>query len=472
MTLDRHRGMVDMQQIPGGASDGGQGSGKRVRITETVFRDAHQSLLATRMKTDDMLAIAEKIDKVGYFSLEVWGGATFDACLRYLDEDPWDRLRALKARIKKTPLQMLLRGQNLVGYHHYPDDVVDAFVTHAIECGIGVMRIFDALNDVRNMAKPMEVAKREGAHVQATVVYTLSPVHGIEHYVNTAKTLEDMGADSICLKDMAGLLTPYAAYEVIGRMKETLSVPVQLHSHYTSGMASMAYLKAIEAGVDCVDTAISALALGTSQPPTETMVAALQGTPYDTLLDLGALAEINAHFARVKANYEKVAAPIIVNAEALSWQIPGGMLSNLRAQLKKQGMLDKLDAVLAEVPKVREEMGYPPLVTPMSQIVGTQAVLNVITGKRYSVKSREIRDYVKGLYGRPPTPIAEEVRKMIIGEEEVVTIRPADLLEPELEKAQEAIKDHIRKDEDVLTYIMFPEVALDFFKRREGRANL
>lgn len=465
------RGMVDMHQVPGGDPGVRPAAAMRVRITETALRDAHQSLLATRMKTDDMLAIAEKLDEVGYFSLEVWGGATFDTCLRYLDEDPWDRLRALKARVRKTPLQMLLRGQNLVGYHHYPDDVVDAFVTRAIECGIDVMRIFDALNDVRNMEKPMEVAKREGAHVQACVVYTLSPVHDIDHYVNTARTLQDMGADSICIKDMAGLIAPYAAYELVRRLKETVSVPIQLHSHYTSGMAAMAYLKAIEAGVDCVDTAISALALGPSQPPTESIVAALQGTPYDTLLDLGALAEINAHFVRIKPNYQKTAAPITVNAEALRWQIPGGMLSNLRAQLASQGMLDRLDEVLAEVPRVREEMGYPPLVTPMSQIVGTQAVLNVATGKRYSVKSREIKDYVRGLYGRPPAPISDEVRRMVIGDEEVVTTRPADLLKPELETAREAVKDYIQKDEDVLTYIMFPEVAMDFFRRRAEKAR-
>ncbi|MDI7247913.1 MAG: pyruvate carboxylase subunit B [Bacillota bacterium] len=455
-----------MHQVPGGDAGSHLAARRRVGITETVLRDAHQSLLATRMKTDDMLAIAEKIDEIGYFSLEVWGGATFDTCLRYLDEDPWDRLRALKTRIRKTPLQMLLRGQNLVGYHHYPDDVVDAFVTHAIRCGIDIMRIFDALNDLRNMAKPMEVAKREGAHVQACVVYTLSPVHDIEHYVTTARALEDMGADSICIKDMAGLIAPYAAYELVGRLKETLSVPVQLHSHYTSGMASMAYLKAVEADVDCVDTAISALALGSSQPPTESIVAALHGTPYDTMLDLRALAEINAHFVRIKPDYQKTAAPIAVNAEALRWQIPGGMLSNLRAQLSSQGMLGRLDEVLAEVPRVREEMGYPPLVTPMSQIVGTQAVLNVATGRRYSVKSREIKDYVRGLYGRPPAPISDEVRRMVIGDEEVITTRPADLLEPELEKARETVRDYIEKDEDVLTYIMFPEVAMDFFRRR------
>lgn len=437
-----------------------------VRITETAFRDGHQSLLATRMKTEDMLKIADTVDSVGYFSLEMWGGATFDACLRYLDEDPWERLRALRKRLKNTPLQMLLRGQNLVGYHHYPDDVVEAFVTHAVTEGIDIMRIFDALNDVRNMAKAMEAAKKAGAHVQACVVYTLSPVHNSDHYVSTAKTLEQMGADSICVKDMAGLLTPYASYDLITRLKEALTIPVQLHSHYTSGMASMAYLKAIEAGVDCVDTAVSALALGTSQPPTETIVAALKGTPYDTGLDLEDLADIGLYFRSMKLRYQDVATPIVVNADALRWQIPGGMLSNLRAQLTAQGMLNKLDEVLAEVPRIREEMGYPPLVTPMSQIVGTQAVLNVATGQRYAIKSREIKDYVKGLYGRSPAPISDEVRQMIIGNEEVITTRPADLLDAELDSARSLIGKYIRKEEDVLTYIMFPEVALDFFKKR------
>ena len=442
-------------------------AGRPVKITDTAFRDAHQSLLATRMKTEDMLAVADTVDSIGYHSVEMWGGATFDTCLRYLNEDPWDRLRTLRKRLKNTKFQMLLRGQNLVGYHHYADDVVEAFVSHAVREGIDIMRIFDALNDVRNMAKAMEVAKASGAHVQACVVYTLSPVHDIEHYVSTAKTLEQMGADSICVKDMAGLLTPYTSYDLITRLKEEVSVPVQLHSHYTSGMAGMAYLKAIEAGVDCVDTAISPLALGTSQPPTETIVAALRGTPYDTGLDLEKLADIASYFRSMKSRYQDVAAPIAVNTDALMWQIPGGMLSNLRAQLTAQGMLNKLDQVLAEVPRVREEMGYPPLVTPMSQIVGTQAVLNVATGKRYAVKSREIRDYVKGLYGRPPAPISDEVRKMIIGDEEVVTARPADLLEPELEKARAKIRQYYRKEEDVLTHIMFPEVALSFFEKRK-----
>ncbi len=437
-----------------------------VKITETAFRDGHQSLLATRMKTEDMLKIADKVDSVGYFSLEVWGGATFDACLRYLDEDPWERLRALRKRVRNTPLQMLLRGQNLVGYHHYPDDVVEAFVTHAVTEGIDIIRIFDALNDVRNMAKAMEAAKRAGAHVQACVVYTLSPVHNSNHYVSTAKTLEQMGADSICVKDMAGLLTPYVSYDLTTRLKEALTIPVQLHSHYTSGMASMAYLKAIEAGVDCVDTSVSALALGTSQPPTETIVAALKGTPYDTGLDLENLADIGSYFRSMKLRYQDVATPIVVNADALRWQIPGGMLSNLRAQLTAQGMLNKLDEVLAEVPRVREEMGYPPLVTPMSQIVGTQAVLNVATGQRYAIKSREIKDYVKGLYGRSPAPISDEVRQMIIGNEEVITTRPADLLDAELDSARSLLGKYLRKEEDVLTYIMFPEVALDFFKKR------
>lgn len=448
------------------ALEGKPTKGRPVKITETAFRDAHQSLLATRMKTEDMLAVADTVDSVGYHSLEMWGGATFDTCLRYLDEDPWDRLRTLRKRLKNTRFQMLLRGQNLVGYHHYPDDVVEYFVTHAVKEGIDIMRIFDALNDVRNMAKAMEVAKAAGAHVQACVVYTLSPVHNIDHYVSTAKTLDQMGADSICVKDMAGLLTPYASYDLITRLREALAIPIQLHSHYTSGMAGMAYLKAIEAGVDCVDTAISALALGTSQPPTETIVAALQGTPYDTGLDLRKLADISSHFRGMKLRYKDVAAPIDVNTDALRWQIPGGMLSNLRAQLTAQGMLSKLDQVLAEVPRVREEIGYPPLVTPMSQIVGTQAVLNVATGQRYAVKSREIKDYVKGLYGRPPAPISDEVRKMIIGNEEVITDRPADLLEPELDKARRMIGKYLRKEEDVLTYVMFPEVAMGFLEKR------
>ena len=448
------------------AREGKPITGRPVKITETAFRDGHQSLLATRVKTEDMLAVADTVDSVGYFSLEMWGGATFDTCLRYLNEDPWDRLRAFRKKLKNTRLQMLLRGQNLVGYHHYPDDVVEAFVNHAIREGIDIMRIFDALNDVRNMTKAMEVAKEQGAHVQACVVYTLSPVHDTDHYISTAKTLERMGADSVCVKDMAGLLTPYAAYDLIARLREALAIPIQLHSHYTSGMASMAYLKAIEAGVDCVDTAISALALGTSQPPTETIVAALQDTPYDTGLDLRKLTDIGSYVRGMKLSYQDVAAPINVNTDALRWQIPGGMLSNLRAQLTAQGMLNKLDQVLAEVPRVREELGYPPLVTPMSQIVGTQAVLNVATGQRYAVKSREIKDYVKGLYGRPPAPISDEIRKMIIGNEEAITNRPADLLSPGLDRARSMIGKYLRKEEDILTYAMFPEVAMGFLEKR------
>ncbi|NPV53611.1 MAG: oxaloacetate decarboxylase subunit alpha [Firmicutes bacterium] len=440
---------------------------RRIKVTDTIFRDAHQSLLATRMRTEDMLAVADEIDKVGYYSLEVWGGATFDSCLRYLDEDPWVRLRKLKERIKNTPLQMLLRGQNLLGYRQYPDDVVREFIKLSIANGIDIMRIFDALNDVRNMQVAIEATKREGGHAQASVVYTTSPVHNLDLYVKIARALRDMGADSICIKDMAGLLTPYAAYELVKRLKEEIALPVHLHSHYTNGLAAMAYLKGIEAGADGIDTALSALALGSSQPATETMVATLQGTPYDTELDLSLISSINSYFKGAKEKYAKVAAPVAVNPEGLIWQIPGGMLSNLRAQLKAQGMLDKLPAVLDEVPRVREEMGYPPLVTPMSQIVGTQAVLNIATGKRYAIKSKEIRDYVKGLYGTPPAPINDDIRRMIIGDEEVVTCRPADLLEPQLEKAEAELGDYMQSQEDLLSYVLFPEVAMDFFKKRE-----
>lgn len=445
---------------------------RRVGITDTIFRDAHQSLLATRMRTEDMLAVADDINKVGYHSLEVWGGATFDSCLRFLNEDPWIRLRKLKERIPDTPLQMLLRGQNLLGYRQYPDDVVRAFVKSAVKNGIDIIRIFDALNDTRNMQVSIEATKEAGAHAQAAVVYTLSPVHDIDHYVKTAKELKGMGADSICIKDMAGLLTPYASYDLVKRLKEEVGLPVQIHSHYNNGLAAMAYLKGIEAGADVVDTALSALALGTSQPATETIIASLQGTPYDTGLDLALVSSINSYFKGAKEKYAKFAAPVTVDPEGLIWQVPGGMLSNLRAQLKAQGMLDKLPDVLREVPRVREDMGYPPLVTPMSQIVGTQAVLNVVTGSRYSIKSKEIRDYVKGLYGRPPVPISDEIKRMIIGDEEVVTCRPADILEPQLDKAREDIRDYIRKDEDVLSYALFPEVALDFFKKREESGDI
>lgn len=440
-----------------------------VGITETVFRDAHQSLWATRMKTEEMMAVAEAIDEIGYHSLEAWGGATFDSCLRFLKEDPWVRLRRLKAVIRKTPLQMLLRGQNILGYRHYPDEVVREFCHRAVDNGIGIIRVFDAVNDVRNMETAMRASKEAGAHVQGTVVYTISPVHNIESYVKLAQELKELGADSICIKDMAGLLKPYEAAELISQLKQAVGLPLQLHAHYTSGLASMTYLKAIEAGVDVIDTAISALAMGTSQPSTEAMVAALQGTPFDTGLDLDKLAPINQHFKEVKKNYASIQAPVEVDTAVLSYQIPGGMISNLRNQLAGQNAAHRYEEVLAEVPKVRQELGYPPLVTPTSQMVGTQAVLNVITGKRYSVVPKEIRDYVKGMYGRPPAPIDPEIQKLIIGDEQPITHRPADDLEPMLDKARKEIMPYYQQEEDVLSYVLFPEPALEFFKTRVGK---
>jgi len=445
----------------------------RVGITETIFRDAHQSLWATRMTTEDMLKVAEQIDEIGYHSLEAWGGATFDSCLRFLKEDPWVRLRRLKAVIKKTPLQMLLRGQNILGYKHYPDDVVREFCLRAVDNGISIIRIFDALNDVRNMETAIRASKEAGAHVQGTISYTISPVHNIDSYIKLAKELKALGSDSICIKDMAGLLMPFVAEELVKKLKAEVGLPVQVHCHYTSGMASMTYLKAIEAGADVVDTALSALAMGTSQPPTESLVAALQGTPYDTGLDLGALEPINQHFKDISEKYKSLEGPRKVDTAVLSYQIPGGMISNLVNQLKAQNALDRYDEVLAEVPRTRAELGYPPLVTPTSQMVGTQAVLNVLTGKRYGVVPKEIKEYVRGYYGRPPAPIDPEVKKLIIGDEEPITYRPADDLPPRLEEARKELfakgYEYYEQEEDVLTYILFPEPALEFFKYRAGK---
>ncbi len=442
---------------------------RKVGITDTILRDAHQSLIATRMKTDEMLPIAEKLDKVGYHSLEMWGGATFDSCIRFLNEDPWERLRKIKQRVKNTPLQMLLRGQNLLGYHHYADDVVELFVKKSVENGIDIIRIFDALNDIRNLKKAIEVTKETGAHAQGTVVYTISPVHNIDYYVDMAKQLVEMGIDSLCIKDMAGLLAPYDAYELVSRLKKEINVPIQVHSHYTSGMASMTYLKAIEAGADVVDTALSPFALGTSQPPTETIVAVLKNTPYDTGLDLEYISSISDHFKQVRSNYKIDSVITMVDTMVLNYQIPGGMLSNLTSQLKQQNALDKLPAVLKEVPKVREDLGYPPLVTPTSQIVGTQAVVNVLTGERYKMIINEVKNYVRGLYGKPPAPIKDEIKQKIIGDEEVITCRPADLIEPQLEKYTKEISYYIEQEEDVLTYALFPQIAEKFFKERQAK---
>ncbi|MGD2248236.1 MAG: oxaloacetate decarboxylase subunit alpha [Candidatus Methanofastidiosia archaeon] len=439
-----------------------------LKITETCLRDAHQSLLATRMRTEDMLPVAEKLDKVGYHSLEIWGGATFDSCMRFLNEDPWERLRKLRKVFKKSKLQMLLRGQNIVGYKHYPDDIVEKFVVNAAKNGIDIFRIFDALNDVRNMRWAMEVAKREGAHVQASICYTLSPVDTTEKFVKKALILQDMGADSICIKDMAGLISPYAAYELVTQMKAELSVPIQLHTHYTSGMASAAVLKAAEAGVDVVDTAISSLALQTSQPPTESTVSALEGSPRDTGLDLKLLADIASYFTDVRKKYEAFESGLHgVDVRVLQYQIPGGMLSNLISQLREQKAEDKFEDVITEVPQVRKELGYPPLVTPSSQIVGTQATLNVMLGERYKVIPQEVRQYIRGYYGRPPADIDPEIKKMAIKDEEPIECRPADLLEPGFEKAKQEIGDLAKSEEDILSYALFPQVAREFLERRE-----
>jgi len=440
---------------------------RKVSITDTTLRDAHQSLLATRMKTEDMVPIIEKMDKVGFHSVEVWGGATFDSCLRFLSEDPWERLRTLKKLFKNTPLQMLLRGQNLVGYKHYPDDVVEAFVKAAVKNGISIMRIFDALNDPRNMAKAIEVSKEGGAHVQATVCYTISPVHDLDHYASVARELKKMGADSLCLKDMAGILKPMVAYEIVKRWKEETGLPVQLHSHYTSGMASMMYIKAIEAGADVVDCAISTMSMSTSQPPDETIVAALQGTEYDTGLDLDLLSEIAAYFREVRKKYaEYDKASRVPDANVLRYQIPGGMISNFINQLRQQGQLDKLPQVFDEVPRVKADLGHPPLVTPSSQIVGTQAVLNVLIGQRYKMVTNEVKDYFRGLYGRPPGKVNLKIQKKCIGDEEPIKDRPADHIEPGLEKAKKELGALYTKEEDVLSYALFPQQAKKFLQEQ------
>ncbi|MDW7652149.1 MAG: oxaloacetate decarboxylase subunit alpha [Bacillota bacterium] len=441
---------------------------KAVKITDTSFRDAHQSLMATRMKTEHMLGIAELMDSIGFHSMEVWGGATFDSCMRFLDEDPWERLRKLRSAIKTTKLQMLLRGQNLVGYRHYADDVVEAFVKKAVANGIDIIRIFDALNDKRNMAKAMEMTKKEGAHAQATLSYTLSPVHDLNYFVRMANELVEMGADSIAIKDMAGLISPYDAYELVTRLK-TVSVPIQLHCHYTSGMASMAYLKAIEAGVDIVDTACSPLALGTSQPPTESIVATLQGTAYDTGLDLGLLSQASEFFKEIRKNYYiPLDIALGVDTNVLNYQIPGGMISNLASQLAQQKAGHLLPEVLQEVPRVREDLGYPPLVTPTSQIVGSQAVVNVLLGERYKMISTEVKNYVRGLYGRPPAPLSQDLQQKVLGDGEPISGRPADQLEPQMEAATREIGELAQSEEDVISYAIFPQVAEAFFKRRSG----
>ena len=440
----------------------------KVRFTETALRDAHQSLLATRMRTRDMIPIAEEMDKVGYFSVEAWGGATFDTCIRYLNEDPWERLRQLKAEFNHTPIQMLLRGQNLVGYKHYPDDIVTKFVEKSYENGVDVFRIFDALNDIRNMEKAIKVAKDQGAHVQGTISYTISPVHSIDNFVELAKDLEALDCDSVAIKDMAGLITPTAAYELVTKLKEETGLLVDLHCHCTSGMTPISYYAACQAGVDILDTAISPLAWGTSQPPTESMVAALQGTEFDTGLDLKLLTAIKEYFDDIKVKYGSILDPISesVDTDVLLYQIPGGMLSNLISQLKEQNAIDRYTDVLDEMPRVRKDMGYPPLVTPTSQIVGIQSVMNVLGGERYKTVSNEVKEYMKGMYGKPPAPVDAEISKQIIGDDEVITCRPADLLEPEFDKFKKEgeEKGFVKSDEDALTYALYPPIAPKFLK--------
>jgi pyruvate carboxylase subunit B len=442
--------------------------GKKLLITDVVLRDGHQSLLATRMRTEDMLPIAHKLDAVGYWSLEVWGGATFDTCLRFLKEDPWERLRALKAVMPNTRLQMLLRGQNIVGYRHYADDVLDRFIERAAVNGIDVFRIFDALNDLRNMERAIEQVKACGKHVEASFCYTVSPVHSLKRFVEMAKRLEDLGTDTLCIKDMAGLLAPMDAYALVKQLKQAVRVPIHLHSHYTSGMASMSALMAVLGGLDMLDTAISPLAGGTSHPPTETLVAALRNTPYDTGLELPKFVPIADHFRAVRKKYHQFESDFTgVDAEILTSQIPGGMLSNLAAQLVEQNALDKMKQVLEEVPRVRQDMGYPPLVTPSSQIVGTQATLNVLTGERYKVITNETKNYFLGLYGTPPGPVCAEVMARAIGEEEPIKGRPANRLEPELDGVIKELAGKTSSIEDQLSFALFPPIARQFFDERE-----
>jgi pyruvate carboxylase subunit B len=442
-----------------------------VKVIDTTFRDAHQSLLATRLRTEDMLPVAELMDSAGFYSMEVWGGATFDVAIRYLREDPWERVRALKSKIKRTKLQMLLRGQNLVGYRHYPDDVVEAFVGKAYEVGIDIFRVFDALNDVRNLRTAVKKAKAVGGEVQGCIAYTISPIHTIEHYLKVVDELLSLEVDVITIKDMAGIIAPKAAFELISRIKEEFKVPVNLHTHSTGGMSVAAYLEAVRAGVDFIDTAVSPLAFGTAQPGIQSVLHALP-EEFRPKVNLDAVNKVSKYLRKLlEEKYYDLLNPFILlpNPDVVIHQIPGGMMSNLVAQLKQLGKLDKLDEVLEEVPRVRADLGYPPLVTPLSQIVGTQAVLNVMSGRRYAVIAKEVRDYIKGLYGRPPGKISEELREKALKGEEPIKGRPADLLKPELGKCREEVKKlglSNPSDEDVLTYCLFPKVAPEYFKAR------
>ena len=445
----------------------------KIEIMETVLRDAHQCLVATRMRTEDMLPIAVQLDDIGYWSLETWGGATFDATLRFLKEDPWERLRKLRAAMPKTRFQMLLRGQNVVGYRNYPDDIVQAFVARAAANGIDVFRIFDAMNDIRNMKTAIEAALKTGKLVEGSVCYTISPVHSPDYFLRVAEKLADMGVQILCVKDMAGMLAPYAAYEIIKKIKSRISLPLHLHSHCTAGLSPMNYLMAIEAGADILDTAIAPFSQGSSQPATEQIVAALKDTPHDTGLDLGKLGKIADYFYDVRRNYAEFESPVNnqIKTDVLISQVPGGMLSNLVAQLRQQNAENKLEAVLAEMPHVRKDLGYPPLVTPTSQIVGSQAALNVMMGKRYSVVAMETRNYVMGLYGEPPGPISDDMKNKVLGKKEPIRCRPADLLKPGLERARKEAGSLATSEEDVLSYALFPEIAKEFFLSRNSKGE-
>ncbi|CEK33068.1 pyruvate/oxaloacetate carboxyltransferase,Methylmalonyl-CoA carboxyltransferase 5S subunit,oxaloacetate decarboxylase,Pyruvate/oxaloacetate carboxyltransferase,oxaloacetate decarboxylase alpha subunit,Conserved carboxylase domain [[Clostridium] sordellii] len=442
----------------------------QLKITETALRDGHQSLIATRLTTEEIIPILETMDKVGYHSMEVWGGATFDACIRFLNEDPWERLREIRKRVKNTKLQMLLRGQNLLGYRNYADDLVDKFIKLSIDNGIDIIRVFDALNDVRNIDASMKAIKKYGGHCQCAISYTTSDVHTTEYYLELLKTMESMGADSICIKDMAGVLTPYNAYDLVKKMKSISKLPIELHTHCTSGIADMIYMKAVEAGVDIIDTAISPFSGGTSQPPTESLAVTFSEMERNPGLNMDALLEVAEYFKPIRDKYMENGTlnpkVLLTEPQTLNYKVPGGMLSNLLSQLKQQNATEKYEDVLKEVPRVRADLGYPPLVTPMSQMVGTQALFNVLTGERYKLVPKEIKDYVKGQYGKAPAPIDEEVKKKIIGDEEVVTVRPADLLEPEFEKIKLEAGVLAKCDEDVITYALFPQVAPKFLENK------
>ncbi|MGY3762923.1 oxaloacetate decarboxylase subunit alpha [Granulicatella adiacens] len=446
---------------------------RKIGITDTILRDAHQSLMATRMRIEDMLPVLDQLDEAGFASLECWGGATFDACIRFLDEDPWDRLRTLKKHLKKTPLQMLLRGQNILGYRHYADDVVEKFVEKSAENGIDIFRIFDALNDVRNLEASLNAVKKTGKEAQMTICYTISDAHTIDYYKELAAKMQEMGADSICVKDMAGILTPARGIELVRALKEVITVPIVVHTHCTSGIAQLTYQAVIEAGADRIDTALSPLSEGTSQPPTESLAIALRELGYDISVDLAKLEPIADHFRVIKDKYIKDGTlnpkMLTPDPRALLYQVPGGMLSNMYSQLTQAGATDKYEEVLKEVPKVRADLGYPPLVTPMSQMVGTQATMNVLTGKRYKVVSNEVKSYLLGSYGQSPVPIQENFRKSIIGDQEVITDRPANHLPPEFETLKAELGDLARSDEDVLTYALFPKVGKEFLLKKNGQ---